>query len=391
MNAVPARSRIPESEISSCNMRAKAILNKKHWKLAGPALLTFGVSLLLVAGVIFLSGGDPLTLARLGTRYSEGDLQGTQGYDGQFVYYIARDWNPTTVSGFLDVPAYRYQRILLPALAHIFSGGNPALIPWGLAILGVISHTLGTWVVTILLVRWKINPWYALVYGLWVVFWGAIRLDLPEPLAYALVAAALLSIENEHHRRGWVFYGLAIFAKEVTLIFVAAQGLVYLLRKEWLRATGLAIVAVFPFLLFQLWLWQVFGVPGIGSGGAMATPFERIPLMGLWKIGEYSMVYLLAMSIVFIPSLVAPALWGIWLAVKQLHQRSSDALTFALGLQAIVLLFLPFSTFREPGGVVRYACGLVLAVLLLTARDRHQRILRYTPLWIVLYVFLLKG
>ncbi len=33
--------------------------------------------------------------------------------------------------------------------------------------------------------------WYALIYGLWAGFTLAVRLDLPEPLAFALVAAAL--------------------------------------------------------------------------------------------------------------------------------------------------------------------------------------------------------
>ena len=360
-------------------------------KALGPALVTFGVSLLLVAGVIFFSGGDPLALARIGTRYSQGDPQGTQGYDGQFVYYIARDWSPAEVAAYLDVPAYRYQRILLPALGRVFSGGNPDLLPWVLAAAGVISHTLGTGIVALLLIRWGTNPWYALAYGLWVGFLVAVRLDLPEPLAYALVAAALLAIERGHHRWGWVFFALAVFAKEVTLIFVAAQGLVYLLQKEKSRLLGLTAVSVVPFVIFQIWLWQTFGIPGIGSGGDMATPFEHIPLMGLLRIGAYSKVYLLAMAVVVIPFLVLPALWGMWKALQTFASHRPDTITFALGLQGVIFLFLPFSTFREPGGVVRYACGLVLATLLLAARDQHQRVLRYTPLWIILNVFLLKG
>ncbi len=357
----------------------------------GPVLVTLGALVLLVAGVIVSSGGNPLSLARLGTRYSLGDPQGTEGYDGQFVYYIARNWQPNDVAAYLDAPAYRYQRILLPLLAHIISSGNTAFIPWALAALGVASHTLGTWVVTRLLIRWKINPWYALVYGLWVGFLVAVRLDLPEPLAYALVAAALLAIEKEHHRWGWALFALAVFAKEVTLIFAAGQGLAYLLRKDWPRALGLAVVTIVPFALFQGWLWLVFGSPGVGSGGAMATPFERIPLMGLWKIGKYSPLYLLAMAIVVIPFFLVPAFWGMWKAAEKLLKQQPDNLVFALGLQGAIFLFLPFSTFREPGGTVRYASGLILAVLLFAGRDRHFRVLRYTPLWIVLNVFLLKG
>ena len=50
----------------------------------GPALTTT-VALLILAGLVIIrTGGDPLALARLGTRYSHGDPAGTEGYDGQF-------------------------------------------------------------------------------------------------------------------------------------------------------------------------------------------------------------------------------------------------------------------------------------------------------------------
>ncbi len=50
-----------------------------------------------------------------------------EGYDGQFAYYIARD--PADSPDCLDVPAYRMQRILLPALGALFSLGQDAADP----------------------------------------------------------------------------------------------------------------------------------------------------------------------------------------------------------------------------------------------------------------------
>ena len=38
-----------------------------------------------------------------------------------------------------------------------------------------------------------INRWYALSYGLWAGLVAAVRLDLAEPLCFALVAAAFLA------------------------------------------------------------------------------------------------------------------------------------------------------------------------------------------------------
>src|SRR3972149_374477 len=56
-----------------------------------PSFITLILMIVLVIGVILANGGDPLVLARIGTIYDPGDSQGTEGYDGQFVYYIARD------------------------------------------------------------------------------------------------------------------------------------------------------------------------------------------------------------------------------------------------------------------------------------------------------------
>src|SRR3990172_591415 len=104
----------------------------KHIKslLFSPAGVVLIAATLLVSATIAINGGDPLALARIGTRFSQGDLQGSEGYDGQFIYYIAINPDPQQVAQYLDVPAYRYQRILLPLLARAFSLGNQPIIPW---------------------------------------------------------------------------------------------------------------------------------------------------------------------------------------------------------------------------------------------------------------------
>ena len=364
---------------------------KKVTSTLAPALLTLLLLGGLMAWVMIANSGDPLALARLGTRFSQGDPEGTTGYDGQYVYYIARDLNPETVAERIDVPAYRYQRILLPLLARLLSFGNLDAIPWVLATLGLFSQFAGTWTFAILLRRWGINPWYALVYGLWVGLVLAVRLDLSEPLAYGLVIAAILAQDDDRHPLAWVLYGLALFAKEMTVIFIAAQGLLYLWQRDWSRAFRLGICTLLPFGLFQFWLLSTFGSFGIGVGGEMATPFEWIPLMGLLRIGAFSQTLLWASLVVFGPFVLLPAFWGIWTAAVEIFQRRVDLTVIALALNAIIIPFLPFAVFREPGGLLRFICGLVIAVLLYGARHRHRRVLLYAPLWLILNVFLLKG
>jgi hypothetical protein len=152
----------------------------------------------------------------------------------------------------------------------------------------------------------------------------------------------------------------------------------------------LSLVAVAPFTIFQAWLWVTFGQPGIGSGGAMGTPFEWIPFMGLLRIGYHSVPYLLAMAVVFGPTVALPSIWGVWASARHWLEGKRNVIVFGLLLNALVIPFLPFSTFRETGALIRLTSGLMLAVLLFAAHYRQKRVLNYSLFWIVLNVFLLK-
>lgn len=365
-------------------------MNGRRWKVAlAPTLVTLLGLTLLVMVFVVRAGGDPLALARIGTRFSQGDPNGTEGYDGQFVYYIALEPNPQAVVSHLDDPPYRYQRILLPLLARGLSFGHADWIPWAIPVVNLVVHTLAVFLLAQLLAGWGVSPWYALVYGLWVGITLAVRLDLPEPLAYGLVILALWAVQHDRYPLAWLAYGLAMFAKEVVLLYLLAQASAHLWHREGKRFVGFGLVAGLPFLLFQGWLWIQMGHPGLGLGGAGATGMEWIPFMGLWRIGAVNPRALIAYSAVVLPFVVFPTLWSGWQSGLRLWRGQGDVLVFALLWNALAIVFLPFSTFREPGGLLRFATGLVLAVLLYAARERHGRALRYAPLWLVLNVFLI--
>jgi len=362
--------------------------------LFSPAVVVFVLGVLLAAVTVLLNGGDPLVLARLGTRFSQGDPYGTEGYDGQFVYYIAVDPNPARVAPHLDVPAYRYQRILLPLLARLLALGRAEVIPYTIPLVNLLALALGSCALSAWLQRFGLSRWYALTYGLWAGFTLALVADMAEPLAYALAAAGFLVLEAFQSPRrawlGWLLLGLAIFARETTLLFAVAVPLSYLVRREWRPALASGMVMFLPFVLFQGWLWIIFGQPGIASGGAGATPFEIIPFMGLLRIGQESMIYLAAMGFVFGLTVILPAVWGVWAAARTWLGGERSALVIALFLNAAVIAFTPYSTFRETGGMIRFATGLVLSVLLFSSKFGHRRVLNYSMFWLVLNVFLVK-
>lgn len=355
----------------------------------GPALVVLILSAILVGTYIYILG-DPLALARLGTRFSEGDPNGTEGYDGQFVYYIALNPSPKIAATRLDEPAYRYQRILLPLAARALALGRAEWIPVTIPLINIFSLAAGTAAVGALLVAWKVSSWYALIYGLWAGFTLSLAVDLPEPLAYGLIMGGVLALERSRRLPGWICFGLAAFARETTILFPLAAAAVYLIRRDWRGLAGIGLVSLLPFVIFQLWLWSVFGRPGIGSGGAMATPFEIIPFMGLLRIGHYSSIYLAAMLVVFGPAVVLPSIWGVMASVRLWFAREYTLPVAALFFNAAVIAFTPFSTFRETGGLIRFATGLVVALILFAARYNRRRVLNYSILLFVLNVFLVK-
>ena len=87
----------------------------------------------------------------------------------------------------------------------------------------------------------------------------------------------------------------------------------------------------------------------------------------------------------------------VWAALREIiatgawrNAASAPAPFYAcLLLNAAVLWFVPFSTHREPLGLLRFLPGLVLAHLLFAAlRYRARRPLQYAVLWLILLVFL---
>jgi hypothetical protein len=163
------------------------------------------------------------------------------------------------------------------------------------------------------------------------------------------------------------------------------------LNKQKRRAIFLLSAGGIVFAVWQFWLWWEFGSPGLGSGGAMATPFEWIPFMGLWRIGPISMATLGIYILMFGPTIVFPSMWGVFNSFKALRRDKKYAETWALMINSLFIIFMPFSTFREPLSILRVAAGLVVAVILYAAKRGDKRVLNYGMFWVPLLVVLLKG
>jgi hypothetical protein len=340
----------------------------------GPALCVLLLAAAYLAWVFFQNGSDPLAFAYLGTRFSAGDPSGSDGYDGQFNYYIARDPDPARVAPFLDAPAYRYQHILYPLLARALALGRPDAIPWTLIGINLACLVAITFLAGGLLARHGSGRWGGLIFGLWAGLLGAVRLDLSEPLALLLVILALWIAGPELDRKlvlCSLFLSLAMLAKETMIPFIGGWAVWLLLRRR-IGGAMVILAAIAPYIGLQIWLWSVFGSPGIGSGGVGATPFEWIPFAGLFRIAGASLPAFAALGIVYLPGLLFPAVYGLAAPLVDFFKQRTIPEGLLLLANAAMIAFAPFSTFREPLGILRLACGLIVCFWLYAAAKKFD-------------------
>lgn len=368
-------------------MSTSRSLNLRPW------LVVTGLCLLYIILVLLRNDGNPLALVTIGTRFSEGIADGTEGYDGQFVYYIARD--PNTAAQYLDVPAYRFQRILLPFLGRVLAFGQESLVPWTLLFINLASLACGTWLLEQLLIEQKVSRWYAVTYGLTVGIFASVRLSLSEPLAYALVLGGITLANRERWAWSALIFSLAALAKETTLFFVAGYGIYLLVGRRLRTATTLGVLAVLPFIIWQFILKTTLGSFGVGSGGAQATSFEVIPFAGIAKIitetpPEIHGGLIVRFAPILILFVVLPTLWALWRCWLDWRKGTWTAYTHLMFVNAAILLFVPFSTYRELQAILRFIVGMQISIILYAAEGKHRRALFNTLLWIVTVLFALS-
>jgi hypothetical protein len=323
-----------------------------------------------------------------GSRFAEGLPTGTEGYDGQFVYYIARA--PLDAASLIDVPPYRYQRILYPLLARLLALGHTALIPWTLPLINLMALAAGTALVETMLVEQRTSRWYALTVGLYAGQLLSQRVDLPEPLAIALSLGGMLAFARQKLGTSALLFALAALTKETSLLFVAGYGVYLWLHTSQRQAIRFISLAAGPFVVYQIVLWLWLGSPGIGSGGAGASGFEIIPFAGLFRIAGVSWPAFALFSLIMLPMAVLPALWSLSATLRDILRGNDHPWVFALCANAAIIPFIPFSTYREPLAMLRLTIPLVACVVLYGGLRQSKRVLFYSRLWLVSNIILVK-
>ena len=361
-----------------------------------PTLLATLVAALYLGWAYHTAGGQPAVIFHVGD-----PKQGT-GYDGQFVYFMARDPNPRTVQAHLDIPAYRYQRILLPWLAHLLAGGDPQRVLWAVWGINTLAYLGGLLLWADWLRRWRVSPWWALLYGLWPGLLLPLRLGMPEPLAYGLALAGMALAQRRRWLAAALVFALALLTKETVLPFVLAaalaagwpgKGEMWFWRRQsrhqnhifsspaWLLLGG----ALLPWLVWQGWLWATFGRPGVGLGGLGATPPPPVPFGGLLEVflrlpPAYAALYALA----FGPAILIPLALSLVWAVRRLRANAGDLWGWLLAWQGLLAAALPMGSW-DPFAAPRVLLGLLVPFWAVALQERRLPLLRrLAPFWAAL-------
>lgn len=353
---------------------------------ARPWMVVSLIAFAYLASVLGRTQGDPFALVRIGSRFDPGIADGTMGYDGQFSYQIAL--SPIAGVPHLDVPAYRLQRILYPILARIAAFGNPRSVPWALIVVNLVALACGVAATEGILAHYGQSRWWALAYALNVGMLMSVRLDLTEPTAYFFVQVGALAWVKGRRQASAFAFCLALLAKEVTILIALGYLLSMLRAAGHKAALKWGVLALLPFAVWQGVLWIWVGRIGIGSGGAMSTPFELLPLRAWWSIATYNVGTFLTLSILVVPLILIPAAAGILVSIRSLAKGFVQPAALALLAQSTAFLFLPASNLLDPLGASRFSIGLIASFLVFGAARSNRRVLAYTQLWLLTMIFL---
>lgn len=287
----------------------------------------------------------------------------TYGYDGQFYHLMAHDpWMRRGFATAIDSPAFRYRRILVPALAWILALGNQRWIDaaYFTVILGFAF--LGVYWLAQFASRSGLHPAWGLAFVLTPATITSLDRMLSDIALAALAVAFALYAAKGPRWALFLVLACAPMARETALPLIAGYSVFLLTRRRfadcaWIAAAMLPAVAWFAFVMQRL------------QGAPASLYMGWIPLEGFVDRLFHPILYPLppAKNALVVASDYA-ALAGVALALiaaaALAGKRRWDALASAVyGLALFVIFLRGASVWETP-----YAFGRVLTpFLLLTA------------------------
>lgn len=266
------------TSIPASGHRARAL------RAAGVVAASVGVYLMLILYHIAAYDYNPSCMIRFGAAnpffYApalEPNLvvfddpeSGGVGYDGQFYYYIIKDFfmgdegvaNP-----------FRSQRILYPLLAYAFAFGKAELLPLSMPAVNLLAIAISAVMLWRMICDSPIRAEVLAIYTLNIGFLIAVFYDVTTPLCVGLTVAGAYFYYREMLWPAALMLALAMTAQENAALVIGGLCL-WSAWKRNLRGALVVAASMLPWAIWQAALWRHYGkLPMLMSGGHFAPPF----------------------------------------------------------------------------------------------------------------------
>ena len=322
---------------------------------------------------LFCTGGTaqtPPQLAGATFRFAN-----SAGYDGQLYRYVAHD--PLGRLGFkeyIDGPAIRYRRILIPALAFALAGGRQESIDQSyIAVVALFVLAGSYW-----LSRWAASQGLDPAWGLTFLLAPATLISMDRMTVDVALAALTIGLAWYATIRStaglYCVLVLACLARETGALLLAATCACEMWSGRFARALVYA-TACFPMLLWYLFV-STLQVAGTGAG----VPRWLAPKFGWGIFGRIldPLQYPLPTALETLTRwLDVIALLGIVCAIAAaiilLSVRSPDPLIITAALFAVAAIFLTrLRYWNDCFGYSRVFTPLLLATVLSAVKYRDE-------------------
>jgi hypothetical protein len=222
-------------------------------------------------------------------------------YDGQYVY--AMSYDPLLISrhylGAIDHPVYRYQRILLPLLAHFAAFNYVHLYPYLLLVINIGAYLAGGWAAW-KLIKWNHwTPWLLLGYFANTGLLYSTFATLTEPLGMCLALWGIFFWQKRDRRIASIFFAISILARE-TFLVIPMSILLWDFLKGIQPIRKIVIQSLFivgPFILWFGYLhWRLAGETAFFLPPEAPASFGwgrfSLPFVGLWQETRFGLKHL---------------------------------------------------------------------------------------------------
>jgi len=357
-----------------------------------PHLRRFGALWFVRFGSRFLTGASTSHLISPALGASQ-----PIGYDGQFYFSVAIDPKHATdyISAMGTAPGVVYSRALYPALGRLLGGSTPTGVASALLAINLVSVIAGTFFVAAWLRNRKVNPGYALIYGFFPGMIFSVLRDLTEPLAYALVAAAIYFFDRPGRRAyltAIALLALAMLTRETTAVFPALMA-ISLVASDWreqremrafLRGGIFLTACIAPLLAWRLFisLWLGSGTQEHPGGGfAYLVPFDSYISSWPWQR---------LVTFVFIGVVVPTIVSAIAVTIAALRTRQFGLPLALFAVNAVIFVaYVPKPLLVDYNAATRAATGLVLSLALCIPLFRRRQFMPsmlaviWSPAWYI--------